>query len=312
MPHRFILRIADVEFVLSSRRHVSFLIPSDSYKSFINPPDAAGMGPRITVELTDCPRAGKRVLIPVFRAEDTWTLFRDGSTRVIRYPSDAAQPFCEMVITRGWHRIVVHVGKPLIRVNDGESCLTNPFRYPLDQVVLMNLLAETGGGIFHCCGAGLNGKGLIFLARSGGGKTTLARLLAQRESFRVLSDDRIVIRGTPKGLRCFGTPWPGMGGMARNEALPLRALFFLVKGPRNRILSVGPAEAIERLLPVTSVPWYDVAAFSRVVSFCGEVVRQVPCYELQFRPNVEVTDVIARHVGRMNILKERRPICAAK
>ena len=295
MPQCLAFSIADVRFALSSEHPLRPLCIGDPYTSFTNPAtDVADLC--IPVKITGRKPPSTKVLQRVFEADDTWALFRKGDMRVIRYPSDRPTPFCHMVVRENWRRITIHVDRSIVTERDGNACLSIPFRYPLDQVVLMNLLAGMRGVIVHSCGVNLNGKGPVFLAKSGGGKTTLARLLAQHGGFRILSDDRIIVRDMKRTFQCFGTPWPGVGGMALNERVPLRALFFLAKGSRNRITPLTATQAIERLLPVTSIPWYDIPGLSGAVKVCEDMAAAVPCYELQFRPDGSVADLLVRHV----------------
>jgi len=51
--------------------------------------------------------------------------------------------------------------------------------------------------MLHGCGVLNSRKGYLFLAKSGGGKSTIAGL-ALKKSFRALNDDRIIIRKEKK------------------------------------------------------------------------------------------------------------------
>ena len=296
MSYRLALSIAGIQFTISCRLPFLPESPKDPYRAF-HRPAARRPDPGIAVTIATGRMPRLQGLEKVFEADDTWAMFRGRRGRVIRGPVRAAAPFWAAVISSDWRRVSLTVSPRLVKKEEGGAGLMNPFRYPLDQIVLTGALAQRQGVILHCCGAALKGRGLVCPARSGGGKTTLSRLLAGQGRFRVMSDDRMIVRKTAGALRCWGTPWPGAGGMALNESAPLEAVFFLVKGPRHRITRLAPAEAFQRLLPMASVPWYDKETFPAVLSVCEEITRRVPCRELQFRPEADVAELVARGVA---------------
>ena len=49
---------------------------------------------------------------------------------------------------------------------------------------------------------------------------------------------------------------------------------------------------LQRLLPVTSVPWYDGEVVSGVLAFLDDLLARIPTFELEFRPSTEVADLV--------------------
>ena len=90
-----------------------------------------------------------------------------------------------------------------------EGRFYDPIRYPLDQLLMMHRLANEGGAIIHCALIDVGGSAVICPGVSGAGKTTLCRQLAASPDFRVLSDDRAVVRRSGDGYRAHGTPVAG-------------------------------------------------------------------------------------------------------
>ncbi len=177
------------------------------------------------------------------------------------------------------------------------SPLRNPMGYPLDQLLLMNHLATRGGAIVHSASAVVEGRGLVFPGVSGAGKSTLSRLfVAAGLGDALLSDDRTILRqGTSTSEPAFwamGSPWPGDARIARNAGAPLAALLFLVKAEVNRIVPVLPAEALRRLMPKVSCPWYHAELGNQVLDTCARVVESVPSFTLHFRADGEVVPLL--------------------
>jgi hypothetical protein len=175
-----------------------------------------------------------------------------------------------------------------------EGRLYNPLSYPLDQLLLMWRLGLEGGAIVHAALVDVDGRGVLLPGVSGAGKTTISGQLAQAEGFEVLSDDRAVVRRTPDGYVAWGTPWPGLGGHAVNRGVPLAAIAFLAQAPSPATIPIGLRDAIARIVPVASIPWYDREGGPRTFDGVAELCRRVPVSVLQFAPDPSVVPLVAR------------------
>jgi hypothetical protein len=175
----------------------------------------------------------------------------------------------------------------------------NPLCYPVDQLLLMNHLAMRGGLIVHAAGMVLADEAIVFPGISGAGKSTLARLSADASHrVQLLSDDRIIVRRVDDGFVAYGTPWPGDARVAVNASAELRGLFFLSRADENRIAELPPAQAIRRLFPVVSCPWYDQERLPNVLDTCERLVTSVPCFELKFCLGPEIIEMLQTFVEK--------------
>ena len=179
---------------------------------------------------------------------------------------------------------------PLSRAAGRDVWLADPVCYPLDQLLLMNHLAQRGGVVVHSCVLSLGDAGFVCCGASGAGKTTLARaLMAAGLEEAVLSDDRAIVRVDAGGAVAWGTPWPGDAGIARNSGAPLAALLFLTQAPpgagTSALTQISAGDAFKRLLPVVSCPWYDEEGMAGVFATCERLVSEHPCYDFAFRPD---------------------------
>jgi hypothetical protein len=168
-----------------------------------------------------------------------------------------------------------------------QGVLRHFVQYPLDQILLTTLLASEGALLLHACGGMTPAGGVAFAGVSGAGKSTLSRLLADSPGMRFFSDDRIFVRRQRHNdarFQLHGTPWAGDAHMARNEHAPLAALCFLTQATSTRLQDLIPADALQRLLPITTLPWFDARAIGRALDACEQLIANVPCYELLFAP----------------------------
>jgi hypothetical protein len=171
----------------------------------------------------------------------------------------------------------------------------NPLEYPLDELLLIHLLAAGRGVEVHACGVvAPNGKGYLFVGQSGAGKTTMARLWQKARAGTVLSDDRIILRKSNGTVWMYGTPWHGEAAMASPARAPLKGIYLLRHGHgmSNALVPQPRSQAITRLLASSFPPLYSRDALDFTLGFFDEVVRAVPCYELSFTPDERVVALV--------------------
>jgi len=290
--------IAGVCFITEPDASIKLKESGVHYKSFVGRGDEgpADIDIKIRVELGKMPKM--KDLKEVFSAGQAWSMYRDGQDYWMALnPPAFKEPLWMAKMDRTFTRVVVRCSEELISSRNGEILISDPVCYPLDQILLMHILAQRRGALIHAAGIGINGMGYLFPGKSGAGKTTLTRQFAVREDLELLSDDRMVVRGLNGAFRAFGTPWPGDAGIAQNRSLPLSGILFINHGSSNRIKGITSREALERLLPVTSIPWYDGDMIPPILSFFEDLLSHVPAYEFSFKPGRELVEVFEAFAG---------------
>lgn len=287
-PRPVFLEIGGVAFSLRGERGIALDRLPRHYPAFLREredPSAVPVSCRIAEGGGPDPAlAGKEV----FRTGSAWTLFRDGADYVVNFipPALSGRILWTARFPRDLSRIEILVSP---------EPAWHPFTYPLDQIVVMYLLARRGGLILHAaCGVG-DGGGAIFLGRSGAGKSTVSRLLQQSGDWRFLSDDRVIVRAAGEGIVAHGTPWPGEGAIAVQERVPARRLYFLRQDTICRLRRLTAPEALERLLPLASIPWYDGEVLGPLLDFGASLAARVPAFELSFPADGTLAAFLADH-----------------
>lgn len=236
-------------------------------------------------------------LVEIFGGNGVWSMFGKGDEYYLKLnPSapDGSESIARFALPL--ERAVVYCGKTDIVEVDGTRKVRNPFTYPLDQLLLMYALAGRQGALIHSSGVAFRGRGYMFTGRSGAGKSTLSRIFAAK-GFEVVSDDRVVVRKIGDDFRLFGTPWAGEAGIAENKDHVLHGIFFIRHGPEHAIRKITPSEAVERLVTVTSIPWFDERVMTDILSFSEDVALHVPVYELSFKPDIGVVDFVEEFIS---------------
>ena len=121
-----------------------------------------------------------------------------------------------------------------------------PLQYPLDELVMVHLLARGRGVAIHGSGVvDADGRGTLFAGQSGAGKTTMARLWLPEPGVKILSDERVVLRQEGDVVWMYGTPWHGDGRISNQGRAPLDRICFLRHAPRNQMTRAG-ADRVDR------------------------------------------------------------------
>ena len=170
-----------------------------------------------------------------------------------------------------------------------------PLEYPLDELLMVNILSLGRGAEVHACGVvDSYGNGHLFLGQSRAGKTTLARLWQKEKGITVLSDDRIILRQMDEKVWMYGTPWHGEAGLASPAKVPLTRIYFLQHGKTNELVPLGTTGAMTRLFACSFLPFFCPEAMEFTLGFFEEVTKAVPCNDFKFLPDRGAVECIQR------------------
>ena len=121
--------------------------------------------------------------------------------------------------------------------------------------------------LFHGSAIAVDGKGYIFTAKSGTGKSTHARLWRELLGKRAImvNDDKPLIRITENGVLVCGSPWDGKHHLSSNIEVPLKAICILERAEENRICEIMREEALPMLVQQAYRP-FDPAAMTKTLN----------------------------------------------
>lgn len=142
-----------------------------------------------------------------------------------------------------------------------------------------------------------DGKGYLFLGRSGTGKSTHSRLwLKNIPGTHLLNDDNPIVRIKDGTARVYGSPWSGKTACYLNEDYPVGAVVHINRANHNAIQRMNLPESFASVSSSSSGlrairPIAD-GLFATISSF----VRTVPCYILDCLPDDEAAIVCANQV----------------
>ncbi|OGP69763.1 MAG: hypothetical protein A2Y80_10460 [Deltaproteobacteria bacterium RBG_13_58_19] len=237
---------------------------------------------------------------PIFVSGGPWSLYRRDSRNhiVLALPDTGRPPYRLAELNSSFSSGNVYV-RPLEEAfpehyppgrAQGPTAF-DPFEYPLDELIMVNYLAQGRGVIFHALGLVDQGRGWLFVGVSGAGKSTMAALWKESGAL-LLSDDRIIVRPREGCFWMYGTPWHGDGGIGVPDGAPLERIFFLAQTPENRVQSLTIRETATRLLVCCFPPFYDPAGMAFTLELLGEIAEATPVAELGFVPDPGVVEFV--------------------
>jgi len=248
--------------------------------------DARPADVELTVAVDDSTTGRLDVSSPAFDSGAVWTLFREPGGYRLDFHSETfgAAPYktarFDETFTRGTILMQPHVAH------------LNPLDYPLDEVLMANLLGRGRGVELHSCGiVDRDGRGHLFVGVSGAGKTTTAHLWEERAS-GIVSDDRVIVREHEGAMWMFGTPWHGEAELSMPGGAPLAGVYLLVQSDANELVPLTPADAVARLFRCTFPLFFDASSIDFTLSFLDRIASSVPVRELRFTRDRAVVDLV--------------------
>ncbi len=165
-----------------------------------------------------------------------------------------------------------------------------------DAIVLTNIsrtvLDRYDGCFFHSSCLEIDGKGYMFTALSGTGKSTHTRNWRRLFGDRVtmINDDKPLIRLIDGTYYVCSTPWMGKSDIGCNMISPLDAVFVLKRGEENKAVRTTPGKQMRQLMEATLLPKSRENMIKLLNLFDG-VFTQAKLIELFCTPDIEAAQV---------------------
>ncbi len=155
---------------------------------------------------------------------------------------------------------------------------------------LMLLFARRAAGLrtleMHASVVEKDGQGVLFLGKSGTGKSTHSSLwLKHIPGTSLLNDDNPILRVTEDGPRVYGSPWSGKTPCYKNRDLPVAAIVRIRQAPYNKIQRLSLLEAYASVYSSCSAFRADRAWADGLHETTELLAAGVPCYTLDCLPD---------------------------
>lgn len=142
------------------------------------------------------------------------------------------------------------------------------------------------GFMLHSAAVVRDGKAVLFMGKSGTGKSTHAQLwLREFAGTSLLNDDNPVVRVSADGtVMVYGSPWSGKTPCYRNAEAPVEAMVRLEQAPVNCYTELSNIDAFVAVLPGVSVITHSRKLYGEACNSVVESLKRVKVGKLECTP----------------------------
>lgn len=126
----------------------------------------------------------------------------------------------------------------------------------------------------------IGGKAILFLAASGVGKSTQARLWHEFRDAKQLNGDKAAISCKEGVTMAYGLPFCGTSHICTNYKLPVRAMVLLSQAEENTITRLNGIVALKALMDNCFGHRAIEGCMEKMLRIIGEVLNNTPVYAL--------------------------------
>ena len=144
------------------------------------------------------------------------------------------------------------------------------------------------------------GKGYLFLGKSGTGKSTHSRLwLENVAGSRLLNDDNPIVRLHDDGsIWVYGSPWSGKTHCYINKGVPVGGIVKLNQAPENKIRRCALPEAYAALYSSASGLKMNREMYDGLHVTMERIAVEVPFYHLDCLPDAAAAQLCSKTIMR--------------
>jgi hypothetical protein len=146
---------------------------------------------------------------------------------------------------------------------------------------IAELLPKYDRILFHGSALSIDGKGVLFTATSGTGKSTHARLW--REAFgdrvQMINDDKPILHVTEDTAVVYGSPWRGKHGLGSNTCAPIKAVCQICRDSENKITDLWSKEFFPVAMQQSFAP-ENLDSMIRTVRAVSRLIKQTGTYRI--------------------------------
>ena len=160
------------------------------------------------------------------------------------------------------------------------------------RVVASITLPRHGALILHSSAIADKRGAQVFSGVSGAGKSTIATMLDSTFPVQKISDE-LLLAYKNEGLWTVAvSPFVGSGGLLHGSHRPLLAINLLKQWPSHIRSEVSKAAAMGELCKHVLTYTQGSYGFQGVLDLVADLVTEVPCFQLQFKKEPSVSEVL--------------------
>ncbi|MBE6720743.1 MAG: hypothetical protein E7571_08865 [Ruminococcaceae bacterium] len=188
----------------------------------------------------------------------------------------------------------------------------NPSRPYAESICVYRAIAEKlpyyDRCVFHGAVISYRGRGYIFTAPSGTGKTTHIGLWQKYlDGVEIVNGDKPVLHIEEDGVTAYATPYAGKEGYQNHSSVPLCGICLLEQAPQNSIRRLDTAECVTHIMSQTYKP-YDTGAVIKTLEMLDRLLRNIPVYLLSCNIGEEAVKYSFEALTNLSYENNKRPL----
>ena len=222
-----------------------------------------------------------------------WNVYEEGKEFVVIVNVDD-NPFTNKI------KVVFNLADKFVKVEmqlieDPGSVVFDPFFQPVGSILLTYLVHHEGGIMLHSSGVKDGNSGYVFTAVSGTGKSTMAGLW-QSVGGKIINDDRLILMPGEDGVVMTNTPMPYYQDVYKES--PVTAILLIKQSPENYLKPLSGAAGVAGLMANCIQFLYDKEMVKKHMVSLTAIAERCPIYEVGFKPDTEIVEIIRSEFGR--------------
>jgi len=157
---------------------------------------------------------------------------------------------------------------------------------------------------FHASTVFYKEKSLLFLGKSGTGKSTHSQLwLSNIDGAELLNDDAPFVQVAENKILTWGAPWSGKTSCYKNKSIQTAAFVLLNQAKHNKIRRLTLSEALVVLLGSSQFYYFNEEFFTdKNYEIISEILKKIPVYHLECLPDAAAASLVFDKLKTDNIL----------
>lgn len=152
---------------------------------------------------------------------------------------------------------------------------------------------------FHASQIAVKGKGILFSAASGVGKTTQAKLWERHQGAEVVCNDRTLVRFG----KTYGYPIDGSEPVVSGKVYPLGAVVVLMQAKENEIRRLKTSEALVKLMPQVVFDTWSFPQRTLAMEHLMQLFSETPVYLLKCTPDARAVCCLEKQLKEDGVLQ---------
>lgn len=189
--------------------------------------------------------------------------------------------------SKHWMWMDATISEVKIKVNWKDSSASQALTSMLRIAYSQRILYYDGFSI-HASAVMKDGKGFLFLGKSGTGKSTHSRLwMENMERVELLNDDNPMVRIIGGKAWIYGSPWSGKTPCYKQKSISLAGIVRLQQASENRWVQMDGVKAWAIIYPSCAVIYQDKTLYTHLQNTLNRLVSLVKIAHLSCLPNAE-------------------------